>query len=81
MQLKQSWISLGLCSIFKTVSWADSEVSSVEGEITEIVSKSKKSQSKLSETLVRLSERFLGYFDEGYSKNIYFISSAFMFDA
>ncbi|PNT09594.1 hypothetical protein POPTR_012G053700v4 [Populus trichocarpa] len=43
----------------------DSEVSSVEGEITEIVSKSKKSQSKLSETLVRLSERFLGYFDEG----------------
>ncbi|KAL3575040.1 hypothetical protein D5086_023141 [Populus alba] len=43
----------------------DSEFSSVEGEITEIVSKSKKSQSKLSETLVRLSERFLGYFDEG----------------
>ncbi|KAJ6359138.1 hypothetical protein OIU76_000784 [Salix suchowensis] len=36
-----------------------------EGEITEIVSKSKKSPSKLSETLVRLSERFLGYFDEG----------------
>ncbi|KAJ6418553.1 hypothetical protein OIU84_001835 [Salix udensis] len=36
-----------------------------EGEITEILSKSNKSPSKLSETLVRLSERFLGYFDEG----------------
>ncbi|XP_011004082.1 PREDICTED: uncharacterized protein LOC105110676 isoform X2 [Populus euphratica] len=35
------------------------------GEDSEILSKSKKSQSKLSETLVRLSEKFLGYFDEG----------------
>ncbi|CAK7349678.1 unnamed protein product [Dovyalis caffra] len=43
----------------------DSEISSVEGEGSEIVSKSKKARSKLSETLTSLSERFSGYFDEG----------------
>ncbi|KAL3575031.1 hypothetical protein D5086_023132 [Populus alba] len=35
-----------------------------------VVTMGKKSQSKLSETLVRLSERFLGYFDEGQIRDL-----------